>query len=315
MAAYKDSEGSNFNPWNFIFPKAGGGDASVYKLQRQLEDMQQWMRNSSERQTVIVHSSNDKGRSGTIITGIIITVVGGLVYIRFIKGWRLSDLYLVTQGSLQAMKASMQEGLNAVSEQVKHITREALERFHLVDEKQDQLMQQQRDLMDKQDKMDENLDEVGGNVGRIQNSLDEVKFAIGQVQQMTQLVGAALVEVAKKAGVGNGQQTRSLEAFMRTNTFRTIQPASTAQGLEGLAMLTSGETSPRALEGVAFGAGRLSYDNLELTGAPLGDSSASSSSFRQQSRGPNSQAGARSQTSEGSLFGGSRRSRNIFGRE
>lgn len=48
-------------------------------------------------------------RLGTA-TGVVMVVGGVALYIRFVKGWRLSDLMYVTRSSLSSLTESMKSG-------------------------------------------------------------------------------------------------------------------------------------------------------------------------------------------------------------
>jgi hypothetical protein len=54
-------------------------------------------------------------RLGTA-TGVVLVAGGVALYLRFVKGWRLSDLMYVTRSSLTSMSESMKSGAAAGSE-------------------------------------------------------------------------------------------------------------------------------------------------------------------------------------------------------
>eukprot|EP00877_Chromochloris_zofingiensis_P008665 jgi/Chrzof1/4051/Cz13g18160.t1 len=192
------------------FQKKGAVNITeMTRMQKQIEDLQgALLKSFHERQQspIIIHSGSKAGASTT--AGVFVVIGGVLVYLRFVKGYKLTDLMYVTKSSLNNLKQSMSEGIQRMNEQIKATTDDLLDRLGLVTAKQD-------DLMDQQQEMDATLKRVEDNVEQVHGNIHLLSDQVAYSNQAITLLCGAIAEVAKRCGINNGRYTRALDSLTR----------------------------------------------------------------------------------------------------
>eukprot|EP00775_Hariotina_reticulata_P008362 gene8362-8546_t len=178
--------------------------AQVSRLQKNVEDLQHALLKSlhdRQQPTVIVAGSN--GKSGWSTAGGVVLVVGGVaLYLRFVKGWKLTDLMYVTRSSLSSLTENMKQGMEHMRAQLEAKAADLLERMAILGSKQEE-------LLDAQGQLGDELAAVGGKVSLVS---DQVGFSNHAIL----LLCGALSEMAKRVGISNGKYVTELEHLSRS---------------------------------------------------------------------------------------------------
>lgn len=206
--AYRDSDtilnSSDLVSGLFEYMRKGGGSSNIEmsRLQKNVDDLQHALLKSlHDRQPTVIYAGQNKGGLGTA-TGVILVVGGAALYIRFVKGWRFSDLMYVTRSSLSSMTESMKSGMESMKSQFEERARVMLERMHLLGTKQEELLEAQGHLGNE-------LALVGGKVSAVSEQVGFSNHAI-------LMLCGALSEMAKRVGISNGRYVKELENLSRS---------------------------------------------------------------------------------------------------
>jgi hypothetical protein len=183
--------------------KGGGtGSIEVSRLQKNVDDLQHALLKSlHDRQPTVIYAGQNKSGLGTA-TGVVLVIGGVALYIRFVKGWRFSDLMYVTRSSLSSMTETMKSGMESMKSQFEERARVMLERMSVLGTKQEEMLEAQGQLGNE-------LALVGGKVSAVS---DQVGFSNHAIL----LLCGALSEMAKRVGINNGRYVKELEVLSRS---------------------------------------------------------------------------------------------------
>jgi hypothetical protein len=213
---YKDSDGILSSKdlatglYDAFNRRGAGSSQDLSRLQRNVDELQSaLLKTLHDRQhPTVILAGNGRGGWSTA-TGVLVIVGGVAVYLRFVKGWRFSDLMYVTKASLQNMREQVTESITRVNEQLKQASKELIERLRNVTTKQEAMLEQQL-------AMDESLRHVGDDVAGVHDNVRLLQEQVGYSNQAITLLCGALGEVAKRCGINNGRYVRALDNLTRS---------------------------------------------------------------------------------------------------
>ncbi|KAK9804219.1 hypothetical protein WJX72_001836 [[Myrmecia] bisecta] len=152
--------------WNAAGQRSGrGGELDeLYKLVEKLS------KDIHRHQGITIVSTRDSSGHGVILYTAGAGVLGAL-YLRFVRGWRFSDLMYVTRASLKNSMAQVTEGVGTLKKQVDSVKSFLQQQIQGIRTRQDESMA-------KQDVMGEQLDQVSNDVENIRTDVGEVNQTV-----------------------------------------------------------------------------------------------------------------------------------------
>lgn len=248
----------------------------VSRLHKQVEDLQAMMlrQHSEKPQTVTIVTGSGKGSWSVVVYPIV--VAGGVVlYLRFVRGWRLADMMYVTRSSLQNFKTSVQEGMTKMQDQMKETTESFLVRFKKVMQSQKEIAEQQQLMDEKLGKVDDNVTKVSDSILYLQQDVCSVRNGIEQANHGIMLLCSAVAEVAKRNGGANLRSTRALDTLVKGSTGSALPltgppppvdrtPSARVLGLEGVLQVAA-SAAAAAVGGDAPSPRNVDYSSIAIS--------------------------------------------------
>lgn len=232
-------------------PARPGPGSEVEGLQKMVEQLAREIRRGSS--VTIVNPNGSTTRISASTLSVLLLLLAGVGYMRFFKGWQLTDLLYVTRGSLRNMEEKVQGGLAELQNRV------ALMRRYIADQV-DKLTAKQDAAMAAQEQLKEQLGDVGREVEgtrdqvlqvhdavrSLEGNLDELNGGLQYANQGIYVLCKVLGEMMQGGGVNKHRGAlKELQEYIKNPP--VLAERAPVSGLEGILRETEGGSSMRRL--------------------------------------------------------------------
>lgn len=257
-------------------PHRPGPDGSdVQGLQRMVEQLAREIRRGNAVTIVNPGGTSTTGRANAAAWALVL-LLAGAGYVRFVKGWQLTDLMYVTRGSLRSMEQQFTAGISDLQSRVLNVRRFIQEQVTKLTAKQDaaiaaqeemkgQLGQVGRDVEGTRDQVTAVHDAVRALEGNLESLSGGLTYANQGIYVLCKVLGEII-------GQGGGQAVKQRGALAELQDYVKNPPVLADRipvaGLEQV-LLGMGEGLPPA----PAAAGRGGGDRPEVTGGRAAEDS------------------------------------------
>lgn len=217
-------------------PNASGSGGDNTALAGEIDSLKRLMLESNRGQVVVV----DKGRSvGWGMLPYVIVGLGlGYAYIRFVKGWKLSDLMYVSQASLKASSNALKQGIDGLKDYTSKTKEYLTSRLNVLEDDQKAHMDKTERIDDRLINLGDTVDDMHTELSEVNNNVQHVKGTLGEIQDAQKYNSQGIFLLLKVVGelvYHNDFKIRSrseLEQFSRATP--PMVEGGHAPGLESL---------------------------------------------------------------------------------
>eukprot|EP00210_Caulerpa_lentillifera_P009417 g8978.t1 len=210
-------------------------------LAGEIDSLKRIMMESNRGQVVVV----DKGQSsGWGLWPYGLGLVGlGLIYARFVKGWKLTDFMIVTQASLKASTAALKQGVDGLKDYTAKTKEYLTGRLNVLEDDQKHHMEKTERIDDRLINLGDTVDEMHVELSEVNDHVQQVRGTLNEIQDAQKYNSNGiflLLRVVRELVYHNDfkiQSRSELEQFSRAAP--PLESGETAPGLEGLLAFSS----------------------------------------------------------------------------
>lgn len=161
----------------------GGGDNGS-SLAGEIENLKRMMRESSNRNVVVVNRGSSA--SWSLLSYTALAAGLGYLYLRYVKGWRLGDFFYVSQATLKASTEALKQGIDGLKEYTSKTKEYLQSRLDKMETKQDDQIERTERIDDRITDLHGDVDQMKDNVEEVGQNVKEVKGTLGDIQDAQQ---------------------------------------------------------------------------------------------------------------------------------
>lgn len=230
----------NRGDWFRLQGSNGGNGASDLKYDELKKLVQQMSTEMGRRQQgiTIVSSDHSSGRSAGFYLGVV--AIGGVLYLRVFRGWKLGDMMYVTRASLDSSVGKLSEGLTSLSEKLASARTYLQAQIRTLTTKQDQAMTVQSAMQDHLNVVGRDVEEARCDIAEMHGTVRELDGSMNHLSISQQYANRGIYVLCKVVGdmikgpsngVGMRKSAEELQHFVLNPPSLSQRPIA---GLEGL---------------------------------------------------------------------------------
>mmetsp|Transcript_19265 Transcript_19265/g.58167 ORF Transcript_19265/g.58167 Transcript_19265/m.58167 type:complete len:398 (-) Transcript_19265:313-1506(-) len=218
---------------------SGGGSVSDQQYQELLRMVQNMSTEMSRRQQGITILHTNETRSGMVYY-VAVAATGGMVYLRYFRGWRFADMMYVTRGSLKASIGHLSDGLGALGDRLTSVKTYLQSQIRTLTTKQDQTMAAQAAMQEHLNVVGRDVEETRYEVSEMHGAVRELEANMDQLSVSQQYANHGIYVLCKVVGdlikgpSGSGSMRKSAEELEQFVRHPPTLHGTPVQGLEAL---------------------------------------------------------------------------------